>query len=72
MRTITVYIEDREDGGVRVWSDDLPGLVLSGSNRIKVLADIEPAVKAILEHKGQDTSKLRIDTAFYSTPEASS
>ena len=28
----TIHCETREDGGLRVWSDDLPGLVLSHSD----------------------------------------
>jgi len=46
---IIVKAQRREDGGVRVWSDHVPGLVLSGRDPERVLADIEPALKAILE-----------------------
>jgi len=63
-RIIKVNIEYREDGGIRVWSDDLPGLVLSGKNRAGIIADIEPAARAILEHKREDVSNLRIDATF--------
>lgn len=48
-RDIGISFETREDGGLRVWSDDLPGLVLSGSDPAKVLADITPAAERILE-----------------------
>ena len=61
---IKVFLEDRDDGGVRVWSDDLPGLILSGRDRVKVLADIEPAARTIMEHKGEDASNIRIDATF--------
>lgn len=63
-RHIKVIIEPREDGGILVYSDDLPGLVLSGRERIKILADIEPAVRALLEHKGEPTDGVIIDAAF--------
>ncbi len=67
-KTAVIIIEDREDGGIRVYSDDLPGLVLSGKNRVAVMADIESAVRIILEHNGEDASNLRIDTVFKKTP----
>jgi hypothetical protein len=64
MSVINVSIEDRDDGGVRVWSEDLPGLILSGANRTRVLADIEPAVRALMHHAGKSTKGLRIDATF--------
>lgn len=42
-KTLTVTLEIREDGGLRVYSDELPGLILSGENPAKVAADIVPA-----------------------------
>jgi hypothetical protein len=35
-RIINVSIEDRGDGSVYVWSDDLPGLILSGKLRTRI------------------------------------
>jgi hypothetical protein len=49
---VTVTLEDREDGGLRVYSDDLPGLILSGPNRDSVAEKIAPAIQALFEHKG--------------------
>ena len=43
----TIIIERREDGGLRVYSDDIPGLILSHSDPRKVLADIAPALEVI-------------------------
>jgi hypothetical protein len=63
---VKVIVEDRTDGGVSVHSDDLAGLVLSGKNRVGILKAIEPAARAILEHKGQDASNIRIDATFVS------
>jgi len=50
--TLTVSLEDREDGGVRVSSTELPGLVLSGADKQSVVEAIAPAIKALLEHGG--------------------
>lgn len=49
---ITVILEDREDGGLRGYSDDLPGLIMSGRNRNELASRIAPAIKVLLEHKG--------------------
>jgi hypothetical protein len=49
---VTVTLEDRNDGGLRVFSEDLPGLILSGANKQKVCDRIAPAIRALLEHKG--------------------
>jgi hypothetical protein len=48
---VTVTIERREDGGLYVYSDDVPGFVLSHLNAHAVLADIEPALSAFLSGK---------------------
>jgi len=65
---VQVNIAGREDGGVRVWSDDLPGLILSGKVPIKVLTAIEPACRALLEYKGIKPDSLRIDATFIHNP----
>ena len=41
---VRIYLGTRPDGGLRVWSDDEPGLILSGADRNKVGADIVPAL----------------------------
>lgn len=48
---IKIVIGPREDGGVRIWSDDMPGLILSGSDPLKVMSDIGPAIKALIEYR---------------------
>lgn len=48
---VTITLEDREDGGLRVYSDDLPGLILSHSDRTKVGSDIVPAIDALIAHR---------------------
>lgn len=45
---ITVTIERREDGGLFVYSDDLPGFVLSHRDAHAVLSDIEPALNVFV------------------------
>jgi hypothetical protein len=49
---ITVTLEDRDDDGLRAYSDDLPGLVLWGADRRVVADAIVPAIKALFEHRG--------------------
>jgi hypothetical protein len=48
---VTVRVERRRDGGLRAWSDDVPGLVLSHRDPQKVLADIAPVLIAILSEQ---------------------
>jgi hypothetical protein len=45
---VVLHIERRPDGGIRVWSDDVPGLVLSHRDPQRVLDDIKPALETIL------------------------
>jgi hypothetical protein len=45
---LTVCFESRPDGGVRAYSDDVPGLVLSSANIDGVLEDVTAALKVIL------------------------
>lgn len=50
---VTVSFESRPDGGLRVWSNDLPGLVLSHPNVDDVLDDVKTALETILSHRLQ-------------------
>lgn len=45
---VTVCFEERPGGGLRAWSDDVPGLVLSHADVDAVLADVAEALAAIL------------------------
>lgn len=47
-REITIKLAPREDGGLRVWSDDLPGLVLSHSNQTMVLRDLGKVIEGLV------------------------
>jgi hypothetical protein len=49
---VSVTLEDRTDGGIRVSSRDLPNLLLSGIKKDAICAAIAPAIQAILERKG--------------------
>jgi len=45
---IVVTFELREDGGLRAWSDDLPGFVLSHSDPQLVIQDVKPALEGLI------------------------
>ncbi|HTT85312.1 MAG TPA: hypothetical protein VMF67_17685 [Rhizomicrobium sp.] len=62
---LNVTLASRLDGGLNVSSDDLPGLILSGSDRGKTVEAIAPAIKALLEHRG-----FRDVTVHHGTPVA--
>ena len=47
---IVVSFERRADGGLRAYSDDVPGFVLSHSDSQAVLDDVKPALEEILSH----------------------
>jgi len=48
---LTVILQRREDGGLRVFSNEVPGLILSGQYPQKVLDDIKPALETIMGRK---------------------
>lgn len=48
---ITVCFEARPDGGLRAYSNDVPGLVLSSTNVDGVLADVTEALSYILSER---------------------
>jgi hypothetical protein len=48
---ITVTFERRDDGGLYVYSNELPGFVLSNRNAKAVYKDIEPALSVFLSRK---------------------
>lgn len=49
---VTVTLEDRPDGGLRVFSCDLPGLILSGPDKNVVVKQTITAIKALFERMG--------------------
>jgi len=48
---ITVCFEPRPDGGLRAYSDDIPGLILSSMDIDGVLEDVTEALRVILSHR---------------------
>lgn len=42
--TFTLRCERRDDGGLRVLCDEVPGLILSGADPREVLRDVAPAI----------------------------
>ena len=48
---VTVCFEQRDDGGLRAWSEEVPGLVLSHTDIDGVLADVTEALRVILSHR---------------------
>jgi hypothetical protein len=52
LAVVTVCLEDQADGGLLVYSDMLPGLILAGRNREGICQAIGPAIQAIFERKG--------------------
>ena len=47
---VTVTFERRDDGGLRVWSDDVPGLLLSNPDANAVIGDVIPALETLFKH----------------------
>lgn len=45
---VTIKLLVREDGGLRVCSDDVPGLILSGPDQAVVLGDVLPALRVLM------------------------
>src|SRR5438094_555972 len=61
---VSVTLDDREDGGIRVSSQDLPNLVLSGINKNAICAAIAPAIQVILERKGLEIVSVKPGRPF--------
>src|SRR4051812_12662076 len=57
---VVVSFERRPDGGLRAWSDDVPGFVLSHIDIDRLLSDIKPALETILS--------ARLHTAIIAEP----
>lgn len=56
---VTVQLADREDGGLRVSSVNLPGLLLSGRNKQEVCDCIAPAISELFARLGYKVSAVR-------------
>ena len=56
---VTVCFERRPDGGLRVWSEDVPGLVLSHTDVDGVLDDVKDALALILSSRFNETVEVQ-------------
>lgn len=48
---MTITLEAREDGGLRIWSEQMPGLILSGIEPQSVMAIVLPVIAALQQHQ---------------------
>lgn len=46
---VTLFFEKRDDGGLCVYSNDVPGLVISSKDHHAVFADLGPALEELLK-----------------------
>jgi hypothetical protein len=72
---IVVTFEPREDGGLRAYSEDVPGFVLSNSDPLVVIRDVAPALEFILSSMWGTTVKADVLSAIgddYANDEAPS
>jgi hypothetical protein len=61
---VQVTLEDRGDNGLRVTSEALPNLILSGADKKAVCDAIAPAIRAILEYKGYNIARIEPDRSL--------
>jgi hypothetical protein len=59
LRTVTVRIANDASGGVRAWSDDLPGLAISCPNRQVLFDGLAPKIASLLKQQGFDSKIVR-------------
>lgn len=52
---VNICLERRPDGGLRVWSPTVPGLILSGPDPDKVIGDILPVLAVLRPVSGFGT-----------------
>ena len=55
MMPVRFYLiaERRDDGGLRITSPEVPGLVLSHKDPHAVMRDVIPAIDALMRHNGK-------------------
>lgn len=64
--TVTIRLEPREDGGLRAYTDDVPGFVLSDNDPDAVMRDIIPALELLV----RQNLNLNVKFRFAQTPQA--
>lgn len=56
---VEVSTQRREDGGLRMWSEEMPGLILSGEDHDAVVADASLAIAALMSDIGYEIQSVR-------------
>jgi hypothetical protein len=59
LRTVTVRIANDANGGLRAWSDDLPGLNVTCPNHQVLFAELGPKIASLLKQQGFDSKIVR-------------
>ena len=59
LRVVTVRIAHAQDGGLRAWSDDLPGLNVTYPNHQVLFAELSPKIASLLKQQGFDSKVVR-------------
>ncbi len=59
LRTVTVRIANDANGGIRAWSDDLPGLKLTCPNHEVLFAELSQKIASLLKQQGLDSKIVR-------------
>lgn len=59
LRTVTVRIANDANGGVRAWSDDLPGLNVTCPNHQVLFAELNPKIAGLLKEQGFHSKVVR-------------
>ena len=59
LRTVTVRIANEANGGVRAWSDDLPGLAISCPSHQVLFDELTPKIASLLKQQGFDSQIVR-------------
>lgn len=65
-KTLEVFFQPREDGGLRAWCPDLPLFVLSHCDPKKVLEDVVPVLETMLS--AQEKCNVRISGVEIPSP----
>lgn len=64
---VGVVFERRSDGGMRVYSQDVPGFVLSHSDPELVAADVIPALETIIGEMVGQRVRVTLESAWRDT-----
>ena len=59
LRTVTVRIANDANGGIRAWSDDLPGLNLTCPNHEVLFTELSQKIASLLKQQGLDGKIVR-------------